>query len=390
MVNDFTFYNPTKIHFGKGALQNLSYELANFKKVLLVYEKQVIKKTGIYDKVKKVLSKTKIEVIEFNKVLPNPLDLLCEEGAKVASKTNVDLILGVGGGSTIDTAKAIALLATNSGDKIYDYIDQKAKPQNKPLPIGIILTSAASSSENSPALVISNSKDSRKTSYFLQDLFPKFAICNPEFTFTLPKFQTASGAFDIFSHVVEQFLSYESFDASEIPSINQLKALVKWTPIALKDPHNYEARANIMWCSSLALNGHGYIGKHPGWYAHGLSYPITSKYNIPHGAAVALIMPHLFEYQMKYGNNLVIFKKRIQDISNVIFGHRDAKRFLEDFKNLIRSWGLFIDYKDYNIDPPQHNELQKLAKEGFLGHSNPSFLDTTNQHAFNIYRKILT
>ena len=388
MLNNFRFFNPTKIYFGKDCLEDLANEIKNTKRILMLYEGEILKKIGVYNKVVNELQKSNVEFIEYTGVTPNPESDFCKKIAKLANDKNVDMILSVGGGSVIDAGKAIALLATNPDDDIFEYIDCIKKPVNKPIKLGVVLTSAATSSENSPALVISDNLKNRKETFFSEDIFPVFAFCDPTFTFTLPKFQTAAGAFDVYSHIIEQFLSLESFDASELPHLNIVKTLVKWVPIALKTPNNLEARANIMWSSTLALNGHGYVGKNPGWYAHGLSYPITTYFKIPHGAALAITLPSFIEYQLKNGNNIEKFIEKMKVVSKLTFGHENINKYIKDLKKMINDWGLKSNINDYKLPKIDNKVLEKLAKEGFLGHSNSSFIEPNRENAKQLYIRI--
>ena len=256
MLYDFTYYNPTKIHFGKDSLKNLKGELANYgNTVLLAYGKNAIKKIGLYDELITILNESGKKVVELSGVMPNPTYEKVLEGASLVRENNVDLILAVGGGSVIDCAKAISVSAYCEGDSFKKYWMDFEPLNNKIVPVASVLTMVGTGSEMNGGSVITNDELKIKSGrVFGPEVYPKFSILNPEYTFTLPKYQMVSGIFDIMSHLMEQYFSGEDNNTSDYVIEGLLRSVIDNSRVAVKDPNNYEARSNIMWSATLALN----------------------------------------------------------------------------------------------------------------------------------------
>lgn len=271
-MNDFIFHNPDKIYFGKSQLEHLPEELISFgKKVLFVYGGGSIKKNGLYDEVAKLIKDHGMEMFELSGVEPNPRHTTVNKGAEICKKEGIDVILAVGGGSTIDCSKGIAAAAK---------------------------TNDATGSEMDAWDVISNMETNEKIGLGGDALIPKAAFENPELCYSLPAYQTACGAFDIFNHVLDNY--YLAGDATFDLILDMqeavMRAVVKWTPIALREPDNYEARANLMWASSMALNMILDAGTMHDGACHSMEHELSAYYDITHGHGLAIVTPRWLTY----------------------------------------------------------------------------------------------
>ena len=317
MKFDFNFHNPTKIYFGKTALDNLSSELANYgDTVLLMYGKNAVKKIGLYDKVIDILNNSGKKVIELAGIKPNSSYSQLIKGAKLVRENNVDLILAVGGGSTIDCAKGISVSAYCEGDPWTKYWINAEEVTNKIVPVGSILTMAGTASEMNGGSVITNEEKVLKHGrVFGSNVHPKFSILNPEYTFTVPQYQMASGIFDTFSHLCEQYFSGDDNNTTDCLIEGVFKSLIESSEIAMQDPTNYEARSNIMWCATLGLNYITGLSKEQDWEVHMIEHQIGAYTECAHGAGLAAVSPAYYRYICKYGlEKFVRFAKNIWNI----------------------------------------------------------------------------
>ena len=255
MLGNFTFHNPTKLHFGEDSLSKLSEELKNYgKKIMLCYGGGSIKRNGIYDQVMTELKKAGCEVVEMAGVMPNPTIEKVLEGAHTARQENVDFILGVGGGSTVDYCKAVAGSAWYDGDP-WEYYFKNWQPMTcRWIPVGCVLTMAGTGSEMDSCSVISSHTENRKLFYNFRN--PDFSILNPRFTFTVPKYQMVAGIYDIMSHILEQYLSGTDDNTSDYIAEGLMRSLIVSSRKANVNPEDYEARSNIMWTATWALTPH--------------------------------------------------------------------------------------------------------------------------------------
>ena len=263
MLGNFEYCNPTKLYFGKKALNGLSGELEKYgKNVLLVYGGGSIKKNGIYDEVVKILSECGKTVREVSGVMPNPTYAKLLEGAKAAREFNADLILAVGGGSVCDYSKGVSVSAYCNEDVWEKYYERFEEPDCRIIPVGCVLTMVGTGSEMNGGSVITNTDKKMKVGQvFGENVFPKFAILDPEYTFTLPKYQMTAGFFDIMSHIMEQYFSGSDDNTSDYIMEGLMRSLIHSSRIAVADPLNYEARSNIMWTATWALNTLVAMGK---------------------------------------------------------------------------------------------------------------------------------
>ena len=305
MKYDFTFQNPTRIHFGKTAMQNLEVELAAYgENVLLVYGKSSIKKIGLYDQVKRALDNTGKRVTELSGVKSNPTLSQMLEGARLVREREVDLILAVGGGSVIDCAKGISVSAYCEGDAWKKYWVDFKPLDNKTVPVGAILTMTGTASEMNGGAVITNEETMIKEGrVFPPEVNPKFSILNPEFTYSVPKNQMVSGIFDVFSHLAEQYFSGDADDDNVSDYVIEaiMVSLVKNARKALENPTDYEARSNIMWCATLGLNKIAGVSKKQDWHVHHIEHQLGAYTDCPHGIGLAVISVPYYKYIYKYG-----------------------------------------------------------------------------------------
>lgn len=303
MIYDFTYYNPTKIYFGKSSLKNLEAELKNYgKNVLLVYGKNSIKKIGLYDEVIKTLKRCGKNVVELAGINANPRYSQVLEGARLVRENDVDLILAVGGGSVIDCSKAISVSAYAKGDPWKRYWIDFEPVDNKLVPVGAILTMTGTASEMNGGSVITNEDEKIKTGrVFDASVYPKFSILNPEYTYSVPERQMVSGIFDIFSHLMEQYFSGDDDNTTDYVIEGVIKSLIKSARAAKKDPRNYEARSNIMWCATLGLNTVTGVSKTQDWEVHMIEHQLGAYTDCPHGLGLAVISVPYYRYVYKYG-----------------------------------------------------------------------------------------
>lgn len=293
-MNNFRFHAYTDIRFGKGQVECLPELISPYgKNILMVYGGGSIKKNGLYDKVKALLSD--YSIIELSGIEPNPKIEKVREGAKLCKEHSIDVVLAVGGGSTIDSAKVIAAGAYYDGDP-WDLVTD-SNNIGKVLPIVTILTLAATGSEMNKNAVISNMATNEKLGTSSHYFKPQASICDPEYMYTLPAKQTAAGTADIMSHIFEQYFQKDSGAyISERFAESLLKACIKYCPIALQEPDNYEARANLMWASTQALNSLLTCGKGGGWTCHPIEHELSAYYDITHGEGLAIITPRWMRY----------------------------------------------------------------------------------------------
>ena len=288
---DFTYYNPTKIYFGRDALENLSGELKNYgESILLVYGKGSVKRIGLYDEVIKILTDAKKKITELPGIKSNPTYRQMMEGARLVRENKVDLILAVGGGSVVDVAKAISVAAYCDGDPWKKYWVDFLPLDNQAVPVGAILTMAGTASEMNGGSVITNEDEMIKEGrVFPPNVNPRFSILNPEYTYSVPKIQMVSGIFDVMSHLFEQYFSGEDDNVTDYITEGVLKALINSSRVALKNPCDYEARSNIMWCATMGLNRITGLSKTGDWNVHGIEHQVGAYTDCPHGIGLAIV-----------------------------------------------------------------------------------------------------
>ena len=297
-MQDFVFHNTTKVFFGRDQFCHLGEEAARFgKRGLLVYGGGSIKKTGLYDRIMGELDRAGLEVFELPGVEPNPRHTTVNRGAALCKREGIDLILAVGGGSVLDCGKAVSLAACYDGSDCWDLISKKA-PAGENLPLIAVLTLAATGSEMNRVAVISNWERQEKKSISTPTLGPAVSFLDPTNTFTVGKYQTASGSADIISHVFDRayFSSQAQMDMLVRLQEQVMRTVVDFAPVALREPENYEARANLMWASTWALNGFLYDGVSQDSVCHKLEHPLSACYDVTHGHGLAILIPRWLRY----------------------------------------------------------------------------------------------
>ncbi len=317
MIYDFTFYNPTRVHFGKNAMEHLSEELKNFgESVLLLYGKNSIKKIGLYDKVVEILEGCGKKITELGGIKPNPSYSQVLEGARLVRENKVDLILAVGGGSVVDCAKAISVSAYTEGDPWQKYWVDFKPLDSKVVPVGCVLTMVGTGSEMNGGSVITNEEVMVKEGrVFPAEANPKFSILNPEYTYSVPKIQMVSGIFDIMSHLCEQYFSGEDDNTTDYLIEAVMKSLIHSAYIAIENPTDYEARSNIMWCATVALNRITGLSKTQDWMVHGIEHQLGAYTDCPHGLGLSVISMPYYRFIYKYGTHkFVRFAKNVWGI----------------------------------------------------------------------------
>ena len=318
MIHDFTYYNPTKIYFGKDSMQNLSAELANYgENILLLYGKNSIKKIGLYDEVVKTLKACDKNIAELSGIKPNPAYSQVLEGARLVRENKIDLILAVGGGSVIDCAKAISVSAYAKGDPWQRYWIDFEEVDNEIVPVGTILTMTGTASEMNGGSVITNEEVTIKTGrVYGPEVYPKFSILNPEFTYTVPQKQMVSGVFDVMSHLMEQYFSGDDDNTTDYVIEAVMKSLINSSRIAVKNPEDYEARSNIMWCATLGLNTVTGLSKTQDWEVHNIEHQLGAYTDCPHGLGLAVISMPYYRYIYKDGiDKFVRFAESVWNVN---------------------------------------------------------------------------
>ena len=297
IMNSFIYNIPTKVYFGENQLGNLGKELSQFgKRVLLTYGGGSIKRIGLYDKVINELSNAGLEVFELSGIEPNPRIESVREGVRICKEQGVDVVLAVGGGSTIDAAKFMAAGAYVDHDP-WEFFGANAKPIERALPLVTILTLSATGSEMDSGGVISNLATGDKLGRLAPALQPRVSFLDPTLTYSVSRYQTACGAADMMSHIIEvYFNTQEDLFMLDCFMEGMLKTIVKYAPIALREPENYEARANLMWKSSWAINGFINGGKRKAWSCHPMEHELSAIYDITHGLGLAILTPRWMEY----------------------------------------------------------------------------------------------
>lgn len=293
-MNNFTFHIPTDIRFGKDQIQCLPEELAKYgKKVLLVYGGGSIKRSGLYDKIRELLKD--FEVSELPGIEPNPKLTSVEKGTAICKEKGIQVILAVGGGSTIDTSKHIAASACYDGQP-WDLVKDRSLVAGA-LPVAVVLTICATGSEMNSGAVISNEKTHEKLEINHPLLYPRLSICDPTYLYTLPSKQTAAGAVDILSHVMEQYFQpNDEAYITDVLSEAVMKTVVKYARKAMDEPENYEARSNLMWASTIGLNHLLTVGKGGAWSVHPIEHVLSAYYDITHGVGLAILTLVWMEY----------------------------------------------------------------------------------------------
>ncbi len=378
---------PTEIFFGRNQIEVLSKQLKKegVKSVLLAYGHGSIKRSGLYDKIVSILNESSVKITELPGIDPNPRITSVAKGAELCRENKVDLIIAAGAGSVIDCCKAIAAARYYNGDP-WDFFIRKTSVK-KALPICAILTLAATGSEMNGGCVLTNEKTQEKLPMGSVRLKPKFSILDPTYTFTLPKNQTVAGIADITSHVFEQYFSYPEAALQDYMSEAVLKTVIENAPIVLEEPENYDARANIMWAGTVALNGLLELGKDGDWATHMIEHELSAKYDITHGVGLAILTPSWMKKVIdkencakfaKYGRNVW----GITEKDDMKAGLKAIEKTAEFFKSL----GLPQKLSEIGIDDSKFEEMAASAlKNSRIG----TFKELNKKDIVEIYRMSL-
>lgn len=338
MLGNFSYCNPTKLYFGDDSLKYLNEELPKYgKNVQLIYGGGSIKKNGIYDTVIQILKANGKNIIEDSGVMPNPTVEKLYEGINIARENNVDLLLAVGGGSCCDYAKAVAVSVNCNDDPWQKYFVRFEEPTCKIVPVGCVLTMAGTGSEMNGGSVITNHQENRKVGHvFGQEVMPKFSILNPKFTYSLPSRQMVAGVYDIFNHICEQYFSGTDDNTSDYLAEALMKSVIHSSLIAVKNPEDYEARSNIMWSATWALNTLISKGKSTDWMVHMLGHAVGAYTNATHGMTLSAVSLPYYRYIMSYGLNK--FKRFATEVWNISSADKSDQQIAEEGLKAMEDW----------------------------------------------------
>lgn len=338
MVDPFIYCNPTKVYFGHDAMSHIHEELPRWgKNVLLVYGGGSIKESGIYDKVVDEIRKAGVSAYEISGVKPNPELPLAVKGARFCREAGIDLILAVGGGSVIDTAKVIAGSALYEGDP-WELVKSRAQI-SRALPLLAIPTMAATGSEMNSCAVITNPDTHEKLGWTTEALRPKISFLDPKNTFTVPPAQTAFGSADILSHILEVYLNRaEGFDAMDGFMESMMRSVIRWAPLAMADGANEEARANLLWDSEWAINDLIDRGHSVFWSCHALEHELSAFYPVPHGLGLAILTPAFMEYVLNEDTapRLAHFAVRVMGVKEGKNEMKTARKGIKKLRKFFR------------------------------------------------------
>ena len=388
-MNNFIYNIPTKVYFGEDQLGNLGEELSKYgKKVLLTYGGGSIKKSGLYESILKEVKSAGLELFEMSGIDPNPRVSSVNQGADICKKENIDVLLAVGGGSVIDCTKYIGAATYYDGDA-WDILLQKA-PVEKCLPIITVLTLAATGSEMDCGGVISNPETKDKIGLLFPVMQPKVSFLDPTHTYTVSRYQTACGAADMLNHIMEVYFNMDQ-DLYMLDTVMEglMKTIIKYAPIAMNEPENYEARANLMWTSSWAINGFVNGGKRQAWSCHPMEHEISAIYDITHGLGLAILTPRWLEYTLddttvskfyQFGCNVFGIDPKLDPMEV-------AKKSIEMVSEfLFKTLELKSSFKEIGIDDSNFSIMAKKA----CGNSVlPAFKPLNQEDIENIFKMCL-
>jgi alcohol dehydrogenase YqhD (iron-dependent ADH family) len=375
-MENFVYYNPTKIILGRGTETKVGEEVKRDGSKVLIhhYGEDFVRTTGLIDRVVGSLKKAGLEVDELAGVKPNPRVSLVRKGIELVRSKHIDFILAIGGGSVIDSSKAIAIGVPYEGD-VWDFFSGKAEV-SQTLPVGVVLTIPAAGSESSGSAVITNEEGWYKRSIDGVDVIrPRFAIMNPELTFTLPAYQTASGGCDIMSHVMERYFSVtQHVDLTDKLCEGVLKTVIKNLPIVLEEPENYNARAEIMWAGSVAHNDIVGTGRTPAWACHKIEHELGGMYDVAHGAGLTAITPSWMRFVYRERLDMFIkFALRVWDVDyDFDEPERTALGGIERLEAFFKRTGMPVTLTELGIGEDRFEELaSKCVENGPVGWFRP-------------------
>lgn len=353
MLGNFSYSNPTKLYFGEDALQNLEAELQKYgDTVQLIYGGGSIKKSGLYDQIIEILIACGKTIVEDGGVMPNPTIEKVYDGCQKAKENDVDLLLAVGGGSVCDYAKAVSVSTWCEEDPWDKYYLRMEDVDNRIIPVGCVLTMVGTGSEMNGGSVITNHEQKLKIGHVFGDnVFPKFAILNPKLTYTLPKWQMVSGIYDIMNHITEQYFSGDDDNTTDYIAEGLMRSLIHSSRIAVKDPENYEARSNIMWTATWALNTLLDMGKTTDWMVHMIGQSIGAYTDATHGMTLSAVSIPYYRAICPYG--LQKFKRFAMNVWDVNPEGKTDEAIADEGLKAMESWmremGLVMNIRELGV-----------------------------------------
>lgn len=389
MLGNFTYCNPTKLYFGEDSLKNLNNELPKYgENVVLVYGGGSIKKNGIYDEVVGILQKCGKNVAEISGVMPNPTLAKLYEGVEIAKKHSADLILAVGGGSVCDYSKAVAVSVNCSDDPWEKYFIRFEEPECKTVPVGCVLTMAGTGSEMNAGSVITNEKTKQKIGHVFasEDVMPRFTVLNPKYTMTLPKYQMTAGIYDIFNHICEQYFSGNDDNTTDYIAEGLMRSVIHSSRIAVQNPQDYEARSNIMWTATWALNTLLKKGKSTDWTVHMLGQALGGYTNATHGMTLSAVSLAYYRYIMPYGlDKFVRFAKNVWNVSSDgKTKEQIAAEGLSEMEKWMREIGVVMSVSELGVTEA---DIEKLAD--LTVHMSGGYKPLTKAEIMEVFRESL-
>lgn len=388
MNNNFVYDIPVRVYFGENQLENLPKELARFgKKVLLTYGGGSIKRSGLYDRIINVLGKD-FEIYELSGIAPNPRIESVRDGVKIAKEKDINVVLAVGGGSTIDASKFIAAGRYYDNDP-WDFFVKNA-PIDKVLPIVTVLTLSATGSEMDRGGVISNMETNQKLARGHINMAPKVSFLDPTITYSVNEFQTASGAADILSHTFEVYFN-QNPDLYFLDTVMEgiIKTVIKYAPIAMAEPENYEARANLMWASSWAINGFIAGGKKLAWSCHPMEHELSAFYDITHGLGLAILTPRWLKYVLneKTAPRYAQLGKAVFDMDKNLSDMELALKTIDKISDfLFKDLKLTSNLRNLGIDETHFEKMAEKATNNGVIHG---FVDLDKNDVIEIFKMSL-
>lgn len=362
MLGNFTYHNPTKIYFGEDSLQSLKQELPKYgDNVVLIYGGGSIKKNGIYDAIQKLLEQQDKQVTEISGVMPNPTLKKLYEGIDIARQHQADLLLAVGGGSVCDYAKAVAVSVHCDEDPWDKYFIRFEEPDCQLVPVGCVLTMAGTGSEMNAGSVITNSDTKQKIGHVFasEEVMPKFSILNPRYTMTVPEYQMKAGIYDIFNHICEQYFSGDDDTTSDYISEGLMRSVIHSSRIAIKNPQDYEARSNIMWTATWALNTLVACGKSSDWMVHMLGQAVGGYTNATHGMTLAAVSLPYYRHILPYG--LTKFKRFAENVWGVQAVGKTDEQVAQEGLSCMEAWmkeiGITMSIRELGADETMLDDL---------------------------------
>ena len=385
-MNNFTYSIPTKIHFAKGQITHLSELRESGEKVLLVYGGGSIKKAGIYDTAMKILKDAGLCVSELSGVEPNPRIESVVKGVKICKEEKIDMVLAIGGGSVIDCGKVIAAGACSEEDP-WELVLHPEKI-TAALPIYSVLTLAATGSEMDKFAVISDLKKNEKWGTASEHMKPKMSIMDPEYTYSVSKKQTAAGTADIISHIFENyFTNVSNADVQARFAEGLLKNCFYYGPVALEHPDDYDARANLMWTSSMAINGILSDGAEVAWCVHPMEHELSAFYDITHGKGLAILTPHWMEFALNEATakKFADYGRNVWNLPMAEENMETARKAINCTRKFFRDMGLPTTLREVGIDETYFDIMAEKAAAGCRG----SFVELTKEDIIHIYENAL-